>query len=238
MAESEAQYNEIQIPLPEPVHGLESVTGTLGVPEWWPTGSRISVVFGQGSAAEDPLLTYLQQALTERKYLTLRFPFPYMQAGKKKPDDMRILQRTFESAVAMLSRDPTAAPAHIFLGGKNQGAFVAAHAATARMRVEGLFFLGFPLHKQDTPAEARAERLYRVINPLLFVQGNKDRMCDLPTLRQVLGRVGAPVALHVVDEADHALKVPKKSGRTAEEVHAEILATLEAWILKTLGDPV
>ncbi len=236
MAESEAQYEEIQIPLAEPIHGLESVTGVLGVPEWWPTGSRISVVFAQASAAEDPLITTLQQALTERKYLTLRFPFPYMQAGKRKPDDMRILQRTLQAAVAMLSRDPTAAPAHIFIGGKNAGATVVAHAATSRLRVEGLFFLGFPLHKQDSPEEVRAERLYRLINPMLFVQGSKDRHCDLAALRQALGRVGAPVQLHVVDEADHTLKVAKKSGRTADEVQAEVLATLEAWIQKTLGD--
>ncbi|MAE95507.1 MAG: hypothetical protein CL910_12680 [Deltaproteobacteria bacterium] len=238
MPEGEARYEDLEIPLAEPVHGLESVKGTLGIPEWWPTGSRVSVVFAQASAAEDPLLVALQHALTERKYLTLRFPFPYMQAGKKRPDGMRVLQRTFQSAVTMLSRDPTAAPAHVFVGGKNIGALAAAHAATARMRIEGLFFLGFPLHKQDSTEELRAERLYRVINPMLFVQGSKDRHCDLPSLRQALGRVGAPVQLHVVDEADHALKVAKKSGRSPEEVHAEILATLEAWILKTLGDPL
>ncbi len=238
MGEPEAKYEELKIPLAEPVHGLESVTGVLGIPEWWPTGSRVSVVFAQASATEDPLITALQEALTERKFLTLRFPFPFMEAGKKKPDDMRTMQRTFESAVSMLSRDPTAAPAHIFMGGKNTGALVAAHADTSRMRVEGLFFLGFPLHKQDSTEDLRAERLYRVINPLLFVQGDKDRHCDLPSLRTVLGRVGAPVQLHVVQEGDHTLKVPKKAGRTAEEVHAEILATLEAWIQKTLGDAI
>lgn len=237
MPEGEVRYEELQIPLAEPIHGLESVTGTLGIPEWWPTGSRVSVVFGQASGAEDPLVNSLQHSLTERKFLTLRFPFPYMQAGKKKPDSMRLLQRTFQSAVTMLSRDPTAAPAHVFIGGKNIGALAAAHAATARMRIEGLFFLGFPLHKQDSTEELRAERLYRVINPMLFVQGTKDRLCDLPSLRQTLGRVGAPVQLHVVDAADHNLKVAKKSGRSPEQVHAEILSTLETWILKTLGDP-
>ena len=236
MAEAEAQYQEVQIPLGEPVHDLESVTGVLGVPEWWPTGSRISVVIAQGSAAEDPLVVALQRALTERKYLTLRFPFPYMQAGKRKPDEPRVLVRTFQSAVALLSRDPTAAPAHVFIGGKNMGALAAAHAATTRMRIEGLFFLGFPLHKQDDPSAPRAERLYRLINPMLFIQGSRDRHCDLPTLRHVLGRVGAPVQLHVVDQADHTLRAPKKSGRTPAEVQAEILATLEAWIRKTLGE--
>jgi predicted alpha/beta-hydrolase family hydrolase len=177
----------------------------------------------------------VQKALTDRKYLTLRFPMPFMQAGKKKPDDMRVLQRTFESAVAMLSQDPSAAPAHVFIGGKNVGAMVAAHAATTRMRIEGLFFLGFPLHKQDASDDLRNERLYRVISPMLFVQGERDRHCDLDALRTTLGRVGAPVQLHVVKDADHSLRVPKKSERSAEQVQNEILATLDAWIRTTLG---
>lgn len=236
MGEGAAQFEEIQIPLAEPVHELESVTGVLGVPEWWPTGSRVSVVLAEGGPGPDPMLEALQQELTARKMLTLRFGFPFAAAGKKKPDPMPVLQRTYQAAVAILGRDPTAAPAHVFIGGKNLGALVAAHAATTRMRVEGLYFLGFPLHKQDDPSEVRSERLYRVISPMLFVQGTRDRHCDLPALRQTLARVGAPVQLHTVEEADHTFRVAKKGPRNPEDVQAEILATLEAWIHKTLGE--
>jgi len=234
--ESTAQFEEVQIPLAEPVYGLASVKGILGIPEWWPTGSRISVVLAQGSRGEDPLLEGLQRELTERRFLTLRFGFPFMQAGKKRPDSMAVLQRTYLSAMAILGRDPTAAPAHVFIGGKNLGALVAAHAATARVRIEGLFFLGYPLHKQDDPSEVRAERLFRVVNPMLFVQGSKDRHCDQDALRRTLARVGAPVQLHTVAEADHTLRVAKKSGRTPEEVQAEIFASIDAWIKKTLDE--
>lgn len=233
--EEASQFEEIRIPLPEPVGEQDSVTGVLGIPEWWPTGSRLSVVLAQAQAGDDPLLEAIQRQLTARKMLTLRFPFPYMEAGRKRADPMPVLLRTYQAAVATLGRDPTAAPAHVFIGGKNQGALVAAHAATTRMRIEGLFFLGYPLHKQDNPAELRSERLFRVISPMLFVQGSKDRHCDLTALRKTLARVGAPVKLHVVDKADHGLHVAKKSGRTPEEVHAEVVATLEAWIAQTLG---
>lgn len=234
--EDTSQFEEIRIPLPEPVDDLDAVTGVLGIPEWWPTGSRVSVVLAQAQAGEDPLLDAIQRRLTDRKILTLRFPFPYMQAERKRPDPMPVLQRTYQAAVATLGRDPTAAPAHVFIGGKNQGALVAAHVATGRLRVEGLFFLGYPLHKQDKPEELRAERLFRVISPMLFVQGTKDRHCDLDALRKTLARVGAPVQMHVVEEADHQLHVAKKSGRTPEEVQAEVVATLEAWIAHTLGE--
>ncbi len=236
MVEPSVRFEEVRIPLPEAIHGLEAVTGVLGIPEWWPTGSRIGIVLAHASQKEDPLLESIQRGLTERAYLTLRFRFAYAEAGKKRPDPMPILRRTYQSAVSILGRDPTAAPAHIFTGGKNLGALVAAHAATSRVPVDGLFFLGYPLHKQDNPEEVRADRLFRVISPMLFLQGTRDRHCDLPTLRRTLARVGAPVALHPVEGADHGLRVPKKSGRTPEEVEDEIMTTLADWIRGVLGD--
>jgi predicted alpha/beta-hydrolase family hydrolase len=236
VVEPSVRFEDVRIPLPETVHGLDAVTGVLGIPEWWPTGSRIGIVLAQATQKEDPLLEGIQRGLTERAYLTLRFRFPHSEAGKKRPDPMPILHRTYQAAVAILGRDPTAAPAHVFTGGKNLGALVAAHAATSRVRVDGLFFLGYPLHKQDRPGEVRAERLFRVISPMLFLQGTRDRHCDLPTLRRTLARVGAPVQLHVVEAADHGFKVPKKSGRTLEEVESEIMTTLANWIRGVLGD--
>ena len=149
---------------------------------------------------------------------------------------MPVLHRTYQSALSILGRDPTAAPAHVFTGGKNLGALVAAHAATSRIRVEGLFFLGYPLHKQDRPDEVRAERLFRVISPMLFVQGTRDRNCDLPTLRRTLARVGAPVQLHAVEGADHGLRVPRRLGRSREDVEMEIMTTLASWIRGVLSD--
>jgi predicted alpha/beta-hydrolase family hydrolase len=236
VVEPAVRFEDVRIPLPGTVHGLEAVTGVLGIPEWWPTGSRVGIVLAQATQKEDPLLESIQRGLTERTYLTLRFRFPYSEAGKKRPDPMPVLHRTYQSAVSILGRDPTAAPAHLFAGGKNLGALVAAHAATSRVRVEGLFFLGYPLHKQDKPEEVRADRLFRVISPMLFVQGTRDRHCDLPTLRRTLARVGAPVQLHPVEGADHSFRVPKKSGRTPEEVEIEIMNTLASWIGSVLGD--
>jgi predicted alpha/beta-hydrolase family hydrolase len=236
VVEPSVRFEEVKIPLPEPIHGLQTVTGVLGIPEWWPTGSRIGIVLAQATQKEDPLLESIQRGLTERTYLTLRFRFPYAEAGKKRPDPMPVLHRTYQSAVSILGRDPSAAPSHVFTGGKNLGALVAAHAATSRIRVEGVFFLGYPLHKQDKPDEVRADRLFRVISPMLFVQGARDRHCDLPTLRKTLARVGAPVQLHVVEDADHSLRVPRKSGRTPQEIEAEIMTTLAGWIRSVLGD--
>jgi len=235
VSERLTRIEPIEIPLLEPVHGLKSVTGALGTPEWWPTGSRICVVIAQASAAEDPLLDALQHRLSERRFLSLRFPMPYMAAGKRREDDLRVMRRTYQAAVAVLGRDPTAAPAHVFAGGMNIGALVAAHAAATHMRIEGLFFLGYPLPNKDETKALRDERLYRIVTPMLFVQGTRDEFCKLDLLRQVLRRVGAPVQLHVVEDANHRLRVLRRtSKRKNEEVHAEVHGALESWMANIL----
>ena len=233
-----ARFDEVKIPLAEPVHGLDAVTGVLGVPEWWPTGSRVSVVLAHGPTGnkDEPLLVALQQALTERKMLILRFNFPFAEADKKRPDPMPVLERCMRHAIATLGRDPTASPAHLFLGGRGLGGRVAANLATSAVRCDGLFFLGFPLHAAGKPEEIRVDRLFRIVSPMLFVQGTRDRQCEIPVLRRTLQRVGAPTSLHVVQEADQSFKVPRKTGRTEAEVHREIFAVLDTWIARVLGE--
>lgn len=237
MVEPSARFEELKIALPEPVHGVGEVSAVLGIPRWWPTGSRVAVVLahGQGSNLSDPLIEYLHRELTERRYLSLRFNFPFAEAGKRRPDSAHVLRRCYRAALGLLARDPTAAPAHVFLGGLGLGAQVAVGVASARIRVDGLVLLGYPLHPQDRPDEAQPEELFRIVAPLLFLQGSRDRSCDLEALRRVLRSVGAPTALQVVEQADRSFKVPKKAGRSAEEVREEILATVDTWIQKVLG---
>lgn len=237
MVEPSSRFEELKIPLPEPVHGLGEVTAVLGIPRWWPTGSRVSVVLahGQGSSQADPLIEHLHRELTERRCLSLRFNFPFAEAGKRRPDPMPVLRRCYRAALGVLNRDPGSAPAHVFLGGQGLGGQVAAEVAGARVRVDGLFLLGYPLHPQGQPEKAQPDQLFRIVSPVLFVQGTRDRHCDLDTLRRVLRSVGAPTALQVVEEADTSFKLLKKSRRSEEEVREELLSTLDGWIQKVMG---
>jgi hypothetical protein len=237
LVEPSARFEDLKIPIPDPVHGLEAVSGVLGIPRWWPTGSRVSVVIAHGASDDmnDPVIEHMHRELTERRYLTLRFNFPFAEAKKRRPDDPGVLRRTFRAAISALGRDPTAAPAHLFLGGKGLGGQVASDLASARMRVDGLFLMAYPLHPQDKPDKIQPEQLFRIVSPALFLQGTKDRTCDLELLRQTLSRVGAPTSLFVSQEADRNFKVAKKSGRTPEEVRSELTAALDDWIQKILG---
>jgi predicted alpha/beta-hydrolase family hydrolase len=236
VVEPPARFEEVKIPLPDPVHGLKAVSGVLGIPRWWPTGARVSVVIshGAGRNMDDPIIEHLHRELTERRYLMLRFNYPFAEANKKRPDSMRVLRRTMRAAVGILASDPTAAPAHLFLGGKGLGGQVAAEFASFRVRADGIFFLGYPLHPMGKPEAVQAEQLYRLISPMLFVQGTRNRACDIDVLRQTLTRVGAPTTLQICREADQHFKVLKKSDRTQEEVLAEVLEGLDSWITRIL----
>jgi predicted alpha/beta-hydrolase family hydrolase len=240
VVEPSPRYEDVKISLPEPVHGLEAVSGVLGVPRWWPTGSRVSVVIshGAGTDMDDPAVEHMHRELTERRYLTLRFNFPFAEAKKKRSDPVTVLRATMRAASTALGRDPTAAPAHLFLGGKGLGGQIAADLANTRVRVDGLFLMAYPLHPQDKPENLQPEQLFRIVLPVLFMQGDRDRTCDLDLLRRTLGRVGAPTTLHVAKEADKNFKVLKKSQRSNEEVGDELVRAVDDWIQKILGGTV
>jgi predicted alpha/beta-hydrolase family hydrolase len=236
VVEPSARFEEIKIPLADPVHGLEEVSAVLGIPRWWPTGARVAVVFAHGASGDmnEPALEALHRELTERRYLSLRFNFPFAEAGKRRPDEMSVLRRTLRNAIALLARDPTAAPAHLFLVGKGLGAQVAADLSIARVRADGLILMGYPLHPGSKPDELQAEQLYRVVAPLLFVQGTRDRCCDVDALKRVLTPVGAPTRLQGVENSDQNFRVLKKSGRTEEQVNQEILSASDSFIEQVL----
>ena len=236
MVEPTSRLSEVKIPLGEPVHGLSEVSGVLGVPRWWPTGSRVSVVIAHdaNSDMDNPLVEYLQRELTERRNLTLRFNFPFAEAKKKRVDNENVLRRTFRAAIGSLVTDPTAVPAHLFVGGVGLGSQVAAVLSGMRVRVDGLFLLGFPLHPQNKPENVSPEILYRVVAPMLFVQGTRDRNCDIDVLRRTLSKVGAPTSLVNEAGADHRFNLLKKSDRTIEEVHLSVLECIDTWIQKVL----
>ena len=110
MVEPAARFEPVKIPLADSAQGLSEVSGVLGVPRWWPTGARVSICIAHGATRDhtDPVIESLHAELTERRYLTLRFNFPFAEAQKRRPDPIQILRRTFRAAIDALSRDPRA----------------------------------------------------------------------------------------------------------------------------------
>jgi hypothetical protein len=161
----------------------------------------------------------------------LRYQFPYMEKGSKRPDAPATAQAAVRAAVAAAARHcPKLA---LVAGGKSFGGRMTSQAqATAPLAgVRGLAFLGFPLHPAGKPSEQRAEHLYGIRIPMLFLQGTRDNLAQLPLLEHVTQALGARTCLNLFDHADHSFHVPARSGRHDRDVMRELLDVLAAWIV-------
>ena len=168
--------------------------------------------------------------LADRGIATLRYQFPYMEKGSKRPDSPAVAHAAVRAAVVEAARCcPGLA---LIAGGKSFGGRMTsqAQAAAPLPGVRGLAFLGFPLHPAGKPSDARAKHLGDVHVPMLFVQGTRDKLAEPQLIEPVVKRLGASASLHQVQEADHAFHVLARSGRNDGDVMSEIVATLSAWI--------
>jgi len=171
----------------------------------------------------------IAQRLAQRGIATLRYQFPYVEKGSRRIDPEPLLLDTVRAAVAM-GRE-AAGRATLVAGGKSMGGRMTSRAAAAAPLegVAGLAFLGFPLHPAGQPGVSRAEHLFKVAVPLLFLQGTRDTLAELDLLRPVADKLGSRATLHIVEHADHMFHVPKKSGRTDEQVLDELADTILTW---------
>ena len=192
---------------------------------------------GAGAGMRHPFLGRIADALAGQGVATLRYQFPYMERKTRRPDPPAVATATVRAAVALARRLAPELP--IIAGGKSFGGRMTstAQAAEPLPGVRGLAFLGFPLHPPGKPAVTRGEHLDAVRVPMLFLQGDRDEFAELILLRQVLRKVGPRATLHLVNGGDHSFSVPKKSGRTPEDVFAELANTIAAWVTTSTGAP-
>jgi len=190
---------------------------------------------GAGAGMRHAFMETMAARLAARGVATLRYQFPYVENGSRRIDPEPLLLDTVRAAVAM-GRE-AAGGVTLIAGGKSMGGRMSSRAAAASPLedVAGLAFLGFPLHPAGQPGISRAEHLAKVSVPLLFLQGTRDTLAELPLLRPVVDKLGARATLHIVEHADHMFHVLKKSGRTDEQVLDELADTVGAWSGKLGG---
>ena len=197
-----------------------------------PRGARAVYVLAHGAGAgmEHPFMVAMADALAAHGVATLRFMFPYMQAGSRRPDAEKVLRATLTAAAAEGVRRARGLP--VVAGGKSMGGRMTSRAmAEAPLPgVSGLVFLGFPLHPAGKPSDDRAAHLSDVSVPMLFVQGTRDKLATLDLLQPVLHGLGDRASMMVIEGGDHSLAVPKRSGRTRDEVLDEVARNISAWI--------
>jgi uncharacterized protein len=197
-----------------------------------PRSARACLVLAHGAGAgmTHKAMAMLAAGLAEREIATLRFQFPYMERGSKRPDPPPIAHRAVRAAVAEAAR--LAGPLPLFAGGRSFGGRMTsqAQADTPLAGVRGLVFFAFPLHPAAKPSETRAAHLPDVDIPMLFLQGTNDALAALDLLQPVVAKLGARATLTLIEGADHSFHVPARSGRKDADVLAELLDAAAAWM--------
>ena len=226
--------NESAQPVSITVDGEHQVSGLLQAA---PNARACYVLaHGAGAGMTHPFMAVVAAELAGRGIATLRYQFPYMEQGSKRPDAPRLAQATVRAAVTEAARLLSGLP--LFAGGKSFGGRMTsqAQAASPLPGVRGLIFLGFPLHPPGQPSDKRAEHLFDVEVPMLFLQGSCDEFAELGLLQPLVQELGARATLKLFEEANHSFHVPARSGRKDPEVRNEMLDILADWVQKVLSN--
>jgi uncharacterized protein len=204
------------------------VSGLLLVP----SRARACCVLAHGAGAgmTHPFMAAVAAELAARDIATLRYQFPYMEQGGKRPDPPKVAHATIRAAVAEARRLMPKLP--LVAGGKSFGGRMTsqAQAAAPLLGVRGLAFLGFPLHPAGRPSQYRAKHLFDVETPMLFLQGTRDALAQLDQLEPLCQALGARATLKLFQDADHSFHVPARTGRKDADVRSDMLDAFATWI--------
>lgn len=211
-----------------------AVDDTHSVSALWQAPPKPIAVYvfahGAGTNMAHASMATIADGLEDRGVATLRYNFPYKEAGASRPDPPKLCHITVRAAVAEAER--LAPKSALFAGGRSFGGRMTSQAQALEplARVRGLAFIAFPLHPVGKPSDERAKHLADIKIPMLFLQGTKDDLAHLALLEPVVKSLGQRAALKLLDGADHSFHVPAKSGRKDADIRVEALDAMAAWI--------
>jgi len=190
---------------------------------------------GAGAGMTHSSMETIATGLSQRGIASLRYQFPYMEKGSKRPDPPAVAHAAVRAAVAEAARCCPSLP--LIAGGRSFGGRMTsqAQALSPLPGVHGLAFLGFPLHPAGKPSSDRARHLTDVKIPMLFLQGTRDALAELSLLEPVVKDLGSRATLRLLEGADHSFHVLKSSGRNDREVIDEALDAFAAWVEEVVG---
>jgi uncharacterized protein len=209
------------------IAGASSVSALLNVPaDAW---AGYVFAHGAGAGMAHSFMTNFADGLAARGIATLRYQFPYMEQGSKRPDTPKVAHATVRAAVAQAAQCLPGLP--LFAGGKSFGGRMTsqAQALSPLPGVRGLVFVGFPLHPAGKPADERATHLFEIDRPMLFLQGTRDELAALDLLQPLLTRLGERATLALFEDADHSFHVRTRSGRTDGQTLEAMLDAMAGW---------
>jgi uncharacterized protein len=195
---------------------------------------NVTLILGHGAGAgqRSDFMTRFATELAARGLNVVTFNFLYTEQGRRVPDSNNVLEACFGAVLEAVKHKKIGHSA-LVIGGKSLGGRIASQIAAAGAEVEGLIFLGYPLHPPGKQDQLRANHLQKINVPMLFVQGSRDAFGMPDELRPIFKELKAPVDLHVIEGGDHSFKVLKRAGVTQEDAYKAALDRIEAWLRQT-----
>ena len=216
-----------------PVSNDESVSGILTMPtnkkKIYSAG--IITAHGAGNDMENDLLASFAEGMAQAGYPVLRFNSPYKEKGLKAPDKPGKLEDTWTAACKSFKDVAPIKVKHLIAAGKSMGGRIASQmAAVGKLPVEGLIFLGYPLHPASDRSKVRDAHLYHVEMPMLFFAGTRDTLCDMTILQSVLDKLPAPWELEIIEGGDHSFYIPKSMGIPESDIYHRVVTRTKQWL--------
>ena len=195
------------------------------------TGNTVILAHGAGTDIDHEFMTDFQKRITKEGNMTILFNFPYKESQRSFPDSLPLLKKTLRSVIKAFQNSQLSSE-RLFIGGKSMGGKIASYVADSREYLKGLIFLGYPLHPPGYPHRLRSSHWQDIVHPALFIQGTRDKFCQLDLLKQELSKWGGKTTLHIVEGGDHSFKTLKKIARTQQDIRHEISKVISTWLNK------
>jgi uncharacterized protein len=213
------------------VTAADSVTARL-YPAASAKRNRTSLILGHGAGANQ-LSGFMREyaaGLAERGLDVVTFNFLYTEQGRKIPDPGPRLESCYRAVIEAVVKHKKLKGNRLVVGGKSMGGRIASQVAASHPDgIDGLVFLGYPLHPPGRPDKLRSEHLPKIKVPMLFVQGSRDAFGTEDEIRAIINQHQLPATMLAIKDGDHSLKVPKSSGTNQQEVYDSVCDHILRW---------
>jgi predicted alpha/beta-hydrolase family hydrolase len=199
--------------------------------------SRVTLILGHGAGANQlsGFMRLFAAGLAERGVDVMTFNFLYTEQGRKIPDPPSRLEGCYRAVIEAALKHKKLKGNRLVIGGKSMGGRIASQVAAQNTGdIDGLVFLGYPLHPPGRPEKLRSEHLPKIKAPMLFVQGARDAFGTKEEIAGTIKKLKLPATLYAVQGGDHSLKVPKKANTSQENVYNDVMDQIVAWLSTTL----
>lgn len=194
--------------------------------------SVLIIAHGAGRDMNSNLISAIHEGIAENNILTVKFNFPYMEQGLKAPNTPHVLEETWQKIIDTVIEKTGVKLKQIFLSGLSMGGRYATILAAKEDLYAGIILFGYPLHAPGKPDKPRFNHLKVIHEPMLFIQGSRDSLCELDVFKPLLETLSPQPHLHIIEGGDHSFKLLKRIERTEQSVFKEIIQTSTEWINK------